>query len=471
MNSLARPESIKTIYMVAICGTGMASLAGLLKESGYRVEGSDLNVYPPMSLLLERANITVRPGWKKENIPDDADLIIIGNAVSKNNEEVQAVLEKGLPYMSFPQALAHFFLEGRRSLVVAGTHGKTTTASLLSWTLSQCGLRPGFMIGGWLKNFDGNYRLPESDLFVSEGDEYDTAFFDKEPKFLHYQPHAAILTGVEFDHADIFKDFDHFRSAFKKFTALIDPKGFLLAEATQKIDPEILSAAPCTVETYGFTPEADWAGSNYKATPQGIQFDLSYKGQAANEFRLPMLGQHNADNALAVAAMALKLGADPKDIAQGFATFKGVKRRQDVRGEKNGVAVIDDFAHHPTAIRKTIEAVKEGYPQGRVWAVFEPRSATSRRNTFQDAFPSSFAPAHAALIAKLYAPEKIPVDQRLDPQAVVDAIHQNGGTALYLPETEDIINHLAQHCRPGDVVLVMSSGGFDDIHNRLLNRL
>jgi UDP-N-acetylmuramate: L-alanyl-gamma-D-glutamyl-meso-diaminopimelate ligase len=471
MDFFSRPGSIKTVHLIAVCGTGMASLACLLKEQGFHVTGSDTNIYPPMSEILAKAGIEVKPGWNRENIAPDTDLVIIGNAISRDNAEAQEAMKRRLPYASFPSALARFFLEGRKSLVVAGTHGKTTTSSLLSWVLVECGLEPGFMIGGWLKNFDANYRCPKGEYFVVEGDEYDTAYFDKRPKFLHYQPYAAILTGIEFDHADIFPSLAHIQTAFRHFAELIRSDGFLLVEHSQKDNHEVLGSAACEVQTYGFAEHADWFVSQYQCTRDGAEFNLKFQGNDIGSFRIPMRGQHNVENASAVIAMALKLGADKNRIASALELFQGIKRRQEVRGVKNGITVIDDFAHHPTAIEKTIRSVKEGFPDGRVWAVFEPRSATSRRNTFQKEFPGSFAPADKTIVAGLYAPEKIRPEERFDPEKAVSEIQATGAEAWYIPDLESILDRLQKNCVSGDVVLIMSSGGFDGIHEKLLDRL
>ncbi len=464
-------KDISKIYLIAICGTGMASLAGLLKEAGYDVTGSDNNVYPPMSTLLADLAIPVNNGFKREHINGDIDLVIVGNAVSKTNEEVQAVLEQNIPYTSFPEALNRFFLGERKSLVVAGTHGKTTTTSLLSWVLHDCGAKPGFMVGGWLKNFDRNYRVPQGDVFVTEGDEYDTAFFDKGSKFLHYRPHAAILTGVEFDHADIFRDLDHMKSSFRKFVEIIDPGGFLLVRSPDPHADTVLDPARCSVERYGFSPDADWCAKDYRQDGGIGRFDLVHRGRKMGTVRLPMMGKHNAENAVAVAALAIRLGLPAEKVCAAFAGFSGIKRRQEIVGEKNGVAVIDDFAHHPTAIALTLEAVKQAYPGGRVFAVFEPRSATSRRNVFQDQFPASFRAADDVVIAGLFAPEKIDPEDRLDPDKVVADIRALGGNAHHIADVEAIVEHVVSNARPKDVVLVMSSGGFGGIHQKLLNRL
>ena len=464
-------DKIKNIYLAAICGTGMASLAGLLKKAGYNVSGSDSNIYPPMSVLLEKEGIIVKPGYKKENIAKDIDLAVIGNAISKDNEEAQAIIEMGIEYISFPQALARFFLEGRKPLVVTGTHGKTTTASLLSWMFHSAGKKPGFMIGGWLKEFDSNYLYPQGEHFIVEGDEYDTAFFDKGPKFLHYRPYAAILTGIEFDHADIFRDLEHIKSAFGDFLDCLGPQGFLLAEHSDKNVKDILHRANCEVETYGFSPDADWSAQSYRREGGYGRFTLKHGDSLVGDFRVAMIGKHNALNAVAVTAMGLKCGLTAQEAAVGLETFPGVKRRQEWLGEKNGVAVIDDFAHHPTAIQLTIEAVREAYPKGKVWAVFEPRSATARRKVFQETLGKCFSEADKVIIAGLFAPDKIKPEERLDPESLVREMRRLGKDARFIPDTDTIVATIARESQPGDVALIMSSGGFDGIPQKLLNQL
>ena len=447
----------------------MAALAGLLKGEGYKVSGSDAHIYPPMSVLLENAGISVLPGYQKENITGDIDLVIVGNAVSKTNEEVQAVLEAGLDYTSFPEALSRFFLEGRKSLVVTGTHGKTTTASLLSWVLHASGRKPGFMVGGWLKNFNNNHQVPEGDYFVTEGDEYDSAFFDKCPKFIHYRPDASILTGIEFDHADIFSDLDQIKQVFRDYVKLI--KGIILVKSDDENIRDVLPSASCKVETYGFDEKADWRIEDYRFEKGCGHFSLSFKKKKQADFQLAMIGRHNVENAAAVAALCLNLGLTADEINVGFQTFKGIKRRQEIVGEKSGVTVIDDFAHHPTAIDLTVNAVKEAYPGQRVWAVFEPRSATSRRKVFEDSFPKSFLKADRVIFAGLFAPEKIKAEERLDVQAVIASINNMGGVAEYIPQVDDIVKFITKNAKSEDVILVMSSGGFDGIHQKILERL
>jgi UDP-N-acetylmuramate: L-alanyl-gamma-D-glutamyl-meso-diaminopimelate ligase len=462
-------KDIKNIYLIAICGTGMAALAGLLKKAGHNVTGSDANIYPPMSTLLSDAGIKIFPGYKKENISGDIDLVIVGNAVSKTNEEVQAVLEAGISYTSFPAALSQFFLEGRKSLVVTGTHGKTTTTSLLSWVLESAQRKPGFMVGGWLKNFDTNHQVPAGDYFVTEGDEYDSAFFDKGPKFLHYRPDASILTGIEFDHADIFSDLDQIKQVFRDYIKLV--KDIILVKSDDENIRDVLSSASCKVETYGFNGNADWRVEGYRFEKGCGHFSLSFKKKNQADFQLAMIGRHNVENAAAVAALCFNLGLTADEINVGFQSFKGIKRRQEIVGEKNGITVIDDFAHHPTAIDLTIDAVKEAYPGQRVWAVFEPRSATSRRKVFEDSFPKSFLKADRVVFAGLFAPEKIKDEERLDVQTVIASIQKMGGVADHIPQVDDIVEFIAKNAKSEDVILVMSSGGFGGIHRKILERL
>ena len=448
----------------------MAALAGLLKGAGYQVSGSDANIYPPMSKLLENAEIPVLPGYRMENITKDIDLVIVGNAVSQTNEEVQAVLEAGLEYTSFPAAIARFFLKGRTSLVVTGTHGKTTTTSLLSWVLHSSGKKPGFMVGGWLKNFDNNHQVPEGNYFVTEGDEYDSAFFDKGPKFLHYRPDASILTGIEFDHADIFADLDEIKEAFRKYVNLISSKGVILVKHGDSNIQEVLGETVCRVETYGYLDGADWLIDDYRFEAGYSYFSLSFKGEKKAVFQLAMIGRHNVENAAAVAALCLGLGFTADEINAAFKTFQGIKRRQEVVGIKNGITVLDDFAHHPTAIRLTLEAVKVAYPRQRLWAVFEPRSATSRRKVFEHDFPDSFLAADRVIIAGLFSPEKISEEERLDPTQVVASLKKKGCDAHFIQEVDDIVAFMAENAKSGDVVLIMSSGGFGGIHQKILDR-
>jgi UDP-N-acetylmuramate: L-alanyl-gamma-D-glutamyl-meso-diaminopimelate ligase len=464
-------SKIRHIHLIAICGTGMAALAGMLKTAGYRVTGSDANVYPPMSTILERQGISYRVGFRPENIESDTDLVVIGNAVSKTNAEVLAVLERGIPYRSFPQALAEFFLNDRVPIVVAGTHGKTTTGALAAWVLECAGLDPGFLIGGWVKNFDANSRPGTGRYFVVEGDEYDTAFFDKGPKFLHYRPHAAILTSIEFDHGDIYNSLDEIKDAFRKFVRLIPPDGILFAADGEPHVRDVIRELSCPVSLYGLDSSARWHVEQVRFDSEGVSFRVMDGRRDLGPFRSPMVGRHNLMNALGVIGLASTLGLSADVIQKGIESFQGVKRRQEIVGEIKGVIVMDDFAHHPTAIRETLAGLRLKYPDHRIWAVFEPRSATSRRNTFQKEFSQAFDSADRIMIADLFAPEKLSNEQRLDPKRVVEDLLSLGKEAAFVPTADEIVRTIAPQLKSGDLVCVMSSGGFDGIHGKLLKAL
>jgi UDP-N-acetylmuramate: L-alanyl-gamma-D-glutamyl-meso-diaminopimelate ligase len=460
------------IHLIAICGVGMSALAGMLQARGFRVTGSDQNVYPPMSTQLAALGIELRQGFSPNHLADRPDLVVVGNAVSQSNPEVQAMLAQGLPFLSFPQALAEFFLEDRHPIVVAGTHGKTTTASLMAWVLESAGLDPSYMIGGIPRNFGTNYKLGTGAFFVVEGDEYDTAFFDKGPKFLHYRPRSAILTSVEFDHADIYRDLNHVKAAFQRFVHILPSDGYLAAGVDFPHVLDVLASAPCRWEGYGFSEQADWRAADVEADAEATRFLVQHQDQRIGMMRWALVGRHNIQNALAVLAVARHLGVSFGDIRQGVESFAGVKRRQEVRGVVREITLIDDFAHHPTAIRETLAALRARYAGGRLWAIFEPRSATSRRATFQEDFVEAFAEADGVVIAGLFNPENIPSDARLSPERLAqDIACRYAKTAVYLPAVDAIVDHVAAGVRPGDVVAVMSNGGFGGIHEKLLAAL
>lgn len=464
------PES-KRIHIIAICGTGMAALAGLLKKAGHAVTGSDTQIYPPMSTLLQEAGIPCKIGYDAGHIEPNTDLVIIGNAVGKTNPEVVATLGRGLPTLSMPAALGEFFLKGKQSLVVTGTHGKTTTSSLLAWVLTSAGLDPGMMIGGWVKNFNSNHRLGKGNLFVVEGDEYDTAFFDKGPKFLHYRPHHAILTSIEFDHGDIYADLTAIKQSFRKFVALLPAEGLLVTAAGDPAIGEVIKGASCRIETYGIDEEADWQADRIHMTGDLLSFDVYYRRKKRGTVRSPLVGRHNLKNTLSVIALAHQIGLSWEKITEGILKFEGVKRRQEIVGEVRDILIIDDFAHHPTAIAETLEALRLRYPSRRLWAVFEPRSATSRRNVFQKEFVAALTPADLVILADIFAPEKIPAEDRLNPEKIISDLVALGKQALFLSTPDQIISELAKRLHPGDVVCVMSSGGFGGIHQKLISRL
>jgi len=459
------------IHLVAICGVGMASLAGLLKARGYRITGSDQNVYPPMSTYLADIGISPLGGFRAEHLSPRPDLVVIGNAVSRGNPEAEAVLAQGIDYISFPQALGRFLIGSRSSLVVSGTHGKTTTSALAAWVLTGAGLDPGFFVGGVPLNFGSGWHAGRGDHVVLEGDEYDTAFFDKGPKFLHYRPKHVILTSVEFDHADIYRDLDHVKSAFAKLIEIIPTDGSLVVCSDYPEALAVSRAVKAPWVTYG--ESGDWTANKVKFDQGRSLFDPCFKGRSEGLVDAAVIGRHNVTNALAVYAMGRTLGIAHDQLLDGFRTFKGVKRRQEVRGEKRGVLVIDDFAHHPTAVRETIDAVRGAYAGRRLWAIFEPRSNTSKRNVFEKEFAAALAGADRAIVAGVFQPEKVAEGQRLSVQNLVGEINRIGGAgrALTIADSAAIAEHVARHSRAGDVLLIMSNGGFDGVHDKILQAL
>jgi UDP-N-acetylmuramate: L-alanyl-gamma-D-glutamyl-meso-diaminopimelate ligase len=459
------------VHLVAICGVGMASLAGLLQSAGYRVTGSDQNVYPPMSTYLESIGIPILSGYRAEHLAPRPDLVVIGNAVPRTNPEAETVLDGGLSYISFPQAIGQFLIGSRESLVVAGTHGKTTTSALAAWVLTQAGLEPGFFIGGVPRNFGSGWNPGKGDYVVLEGDEYDSAFFDKGPKFLHYRPHHVILTSIEFDHADIYRDLDHLKNAFRRLMEIIPPSGCLIACDDYSAVSDVAVAARCRVIHYGET-SAGWTAKNIEVRESKSFFEPVYKGNAEGVVELGLIGRHNVQNALGVYAMGRERGLDRQKLLEGMATFAGIKRRQEIKGQIRGVLVMDDFAHHPTAVKETITAVRAAYPDRRLWAVFEPRSNTSRRNIFEEEFSASLALADRVVLAGLHQPEKIPQEQRLSVEKVVDGINRHRtGRALIIEKTDRIASYLAENAAPNDIVVVMSNGGFDGVQEKILRAL
>ena len=457
------PKNIRHVHLVGICGTGMGSLAGLLVEAGFQVSGSDTAFYPPMGDQLKNLPIRLHEGFKAQNLKPKPDLVVIGNVASKNNEEAAAVLDQKLPYLSLPQALNHFFLQNKKALVVAGTHGKTTTSNLLAWVLTHAGLDPGFLIGGVGLNFGKSYHPGKGDYFVIEGDEYDTAFFDKRPKFVHYRPVGAILTSMEWDHVDIYPTFEKVLEAFSQFTQTIQPQGVLLAWE------EIAVEAKAKMFRYGLG-NADYCAKNIQQDENGTRFTLHYRGEH-HPMQWPLTGLHNLENALGVIGVCHQLGIPWEKIAGGIATFQGVKRRQEILGEVNGVTVIDHFAHHPTAVRRTLQAIKARFPGRRLWAVFEPRSNTSRRNLHYKEYIQAFKPADRVILAGLYHPEKIPEDERLSPGRLADDMMRHGIDAYHIDKTPFIVEYILRGISHGDVVVFMSNGDFDNIHQKFLEKL
>ena len=471
MNSVPAPGS--HIHLIAVCGVGMASLAGLLKSRGYRITGSDQNIYPPMSTYLAEIGVNVLPGFRPEHLVPRPDLVVVGNAVSRGNSEAQAALDQDIPQISFPQALGQFLIGSRSSLVVAGTHGKTTTTALAAWVLTRAGLDPGFFVGGVPINFGSGWKVGEGNYVVIEGDEYDTAFFDKGPKFLHYRPQSVILTSIEFDHADIYRDLDHVKSAFLRLMEIIPAAGSLVVCGDYPVAKEIAAAAPCQRITYGESTDVDWQAVDVEFFQGRSFFTPCYRGRPEGRMEAAVIGRHNIKNALAVYALGRAIGVDRGRLLEGFATFAGVKRRQEIRGERRGVLVIDDFAHHPTAVRETVEAVRAAYQNRRIWAVFEPRSNTSKRNIFEQEFADALSLADRIIVAPVHQPEKVPDGERLSVKNVVRRINRlcgderarRGGNAA------EIASVVGREAQSGDLVLIMSNGGFDNIHEKILAAL
>jgi UDP-N-acetylmuramate: L-alanyl-gamma-D-glutamyl-meso-diaminopimelate ligase len=425
-----------------------------------------------MSLQLAELGIQVHEGYSASNLDGNPDLIVVGNAVSRTNPEVQAMLEQGIPFLSFPQALREFFLGDRHPIVVAGTHGKTTTASLMAWVLETAGLQPSYMIGGIPRNFGANYRLGAGDFFVVEGDEYDTAFFDKGPKFLHYRPQSAILTSIEFDHGDIYRDLEHVKDAFRRFIRILPPSGYLAAGVDFPAVAELTPSSPCPWEGYGLAATAAWQAAGIDCDAAGTRFDVLHAGGHVGTASWGLAGRHNVQNALGVIAVATRVGIPFPRIEAAFRTFAGVKRRQEVIGAVRDIVLIDDFAHHPTAVRETLLALRSRYRGHRLWAIFEPRSTTSRQATFQRDFVAAFGAADRIIIADLFRPEYIPIGERLSPERLARDITATVGTdARFIPEVDAIIAHVVGHAVPGDVVVLMSNGGFGGIHAQLLHAL
>jgi UDP-N-acetylmuramate: L-alanyl-gamma-D-glutamyl-meso-diaminopimelate ligase len=455
------------VHLSGICGTAMASLAALLKVQGHELTGSDQDVYPPMSTQLEALGIPVRSPYAAANVPEDADLVVIGNALSRGNPEVEVVLDRKQRMTSLPALVSQEFLGGRRSLVVAGTHGKTTTTSLLAFLLDAAGQQPSFLVGGIPTDFGQSARLASGRGFVIEGDEYDTAFFDKRPKFVHYQPDVAIIGNLEYDHADIYPDLASVQTAFIRLMSVVPRRGVLIAGIESPALVEILGRAYCPVETFGVGVDAHWRADDLRAGADGWTFRLMRHGRDLGSFRLGVPGEHNVRNALAALAAAATQGVEPEAAREALARFRGVKRRLELRGRPRDIAVYDDFAHHPTAVRETLKALRP-LVSGRLWAVFEPRSYTSRTSVFQADFGRAFGVADQVVVAAAHLPEKVPAGRRLSEGDLVAAI---GPSARFVADVGEIVSVLRLEARPGDAIAVLSNGGFSGLHGRLLDAL
>jgi UDP-N-acetylmuramate: L-alanyl-gamma-D-glutamyl-meso-diaminopimelate ligase len=469
-------QTHRHIHLSGICGTAMASLAGLLQLQGHRITGSDKAAYPPMSDLLCSLGIPVLEPYAETNLDSRPDLVVIGNALSRGNAEVERILDQRIPFTSMAALLREEFLTGRESLVVAGTHGKTTTTSMLSWIYQVASrenpaVEPSFLIGGVAENFGSSFQLRPTPTFIVEGDEYDTAFFDKGPKFLHYFPDALILTHVEFDHADIYADLEAVKTAFKRLVNLVPRRGLIVAYDASASVSECIERAFCRVERYGFTNEADWQIRNLRHEQGLTRWEIFQQGALWAELEMQLAGEHNVLNAAAAAALASGQGIGKDAIRTALASFKSVKRRLEVRAEIDGIIVIDDFAHHPTAIRETLRALRSVYPESRLWAVLEPRSNTLRRKVLESNLIESLRLADRVVLAGVYQEQRIPDTERLHPEDVVGALNAAGTPAALHPDAAAIVDYLAPQLQSGDVVAILSNGGFDGIYEKLPARL
>jgi UDP-N-acetylmuramate: L-alanyl-gamma-D-glutamyl-meso-diaminopimelate ligase len=457
---------IQSVHFVGICGTAMASTAAAMQEKGVKVTGSDQNVYPPMSTFLAERKIEVISGYAEQNLARKPDLVVIGNAIIRGNPEAEYVLDHKLPYCSLPELLRHYFIRGKRSVVVTGTHGKTTTTALLAWVFEHNGLNPSYLIGGIPNNFGQGARFTDSEWFIIEGDEYDTAFFDKRSKFVHYLPEVGIINNLEYDHADIFESLEPIKTAFNHFIRIIPRNGLLLGNGDDANLAPLLNVTHCPVKRFGLGDGNAVQAFNIRYGPTATQFEIpSFK------FHTNFLGEMNVRNALAVIGCAKHCGLKNQQIQSAFDTFKGIRRRLEVRGIPGGIIVVDDFGHHPTAIRETLRALRSKYPTEKVWAIFEPRTNTTRRNIFQAELADAFADANAVVVAQVARLELLKPEERLDPERLMQDLKAAGKEATYLPDADAIVNHVAKNAQAGEVVIVFSNGGFGGIHGKLLERL
>ena len=453
-------------HFIGVCGTAMGAVASAMKARGVKVTGSDEKVYPPMSTFLENSGVEIFEGYRASNVPQSADVIVIGNTISRGNEEAEEVLNRRLLYQSLPEVLKEQFLRGKRNFVVAGTHGKTTTAAMLAWVLKEGDCDPGYMIGGIPANLGQGATFTDSEFNVLEGDEYDTAFFDKRSKFLHYLPELAVINNIEFDHADIYGSLEEIKLSFRRLLNIVPGGGLAVVNGD---DPNVIDVAeqsPCPVRTIGMSEGCEWRIENPVYQTEGSSFHL-----AGEDYFIPMVGEFNVRNAAMAAAGGIFAGLRPDQIRKAFTSFKGIARRQQLRGEVRGVKVIDDFAHHPTAIRLAIKAFRQRYPDSRIWAIFEPRSNTTRRNIFQKELAEALAGADRAVVPAIADPGKFAEDERLDPEQLVRDVVSLGVEAVYIPSVGEIARYVAMHAEEDDVVAVLSNGGFGGLHEMLLSTL
>jgi len=459
-------EARATLHFLGICGTAMGSVAAALRERGFTVSGSDENIYPPMSIFLEKRGIALSDGYRAENIPSEVDVVVIGNAIKRGNPEVEAVLNRKLFYLSMPEVLKNYFLRGRHNLVVAGTHGKTTTTALLAWIMEKAGRKPGYLIGGIPKNLGQGARLNDSRYFVIEGDEYDSAFFDKRSKFIHYLPELLIVNNIEFDHADIFNNLEDIKLSFRRLLTIVPQNGMVLLNGDDPNCVEVAKDCLAQMIEIGFSKNCAERIRDVAYSSEGSRFRLGDEN-----FEIPLIGEFNVRNAAMAATAARFYNAPKAKIDHALKNFSGIARRQELRGEAHGVKVIDDFGHHPTAIAQTLYALRYRYPGHRVWAVFEPRSNTTRRAVFQQQLPDALKLADGVFIAQVAKLDQIPEGERLVPEAVVDAIVKSGRPAFYEGNADAIVDRIVPMLQPNDIVAVFSNGGFDNIHEKLLARL
>ena len=464
-------DKILHIHLVAICGTGMGALAVMLKSLGHHVTGSDADVYPPMSTVLEQQGIPVYQGFDASHMDPPPDLVIIGNVISRGNPEAEAVLEQKIRYLSMPEALKEFFLWNKRSVVITGTHGKTTTTTLLAWILEYAGHDPSYIIGGVPIGWESGAKLGSGACFILEGDEYDSAFFDKRAKFLNYLPDIVIINNIEYDHADIYAGLDEIVLAFQRLINIIPRNGLLVGSNDDSTVGSLLTAAHCPVRTFGLDANAGWTAQDISVSPRGTTFKVADNGRIRGTLVIPLFGTHNIQNTLAALVVADALGVSWDDIEDGLRSFPGVKRRMEVRGIVEGVTVYDDFAHHPTAVDVTLRGLRAAYPDARIWAVFEPRTAATIRSVFQDAYATAFDTADYIVIMPVFNPHKAPEGDRLSVEHLVKALRDRGLDATALPDVETIVAHLAERVVPGDHVVFMSNGGFGGIHEKMLTML
>ena len=449
----------------------MASLAGMLQQQGFHVTGSDAAAYPPMSDFLASLCIPLSQPFAARNLEPRPDMVVVGNAISRGNVELEHILDQRIPFCSLPQILHDEFLRGKEVLVVAGTHGKTTTTSMLSWIFYSAGLRPSFLIGGIAENFGSSFQLGQGKHFILEGDEYDTAFFDKGPKFLHYFPDSVILTSVEFDHADIYKDLDAVETAFKRLVNLVPGRGRIVALDTGESVERCVARAFCPVERYGLGKQAMWQVTKLRLDPARTSWSVLRNGEPWADFEFSLAGEYNVLNATAAAALASDCGIPREAIASALKSFKSVKRRLEVRVQVNGITIIDDFAHHPTAIAGTLKALRSRYPGARLWVILEPRSNTLRRNVLQHDLARSLAAADEVVVANVFKSESIPEKERMDVAALAAEVQKQGRRARIVPDADEIVQIVAPEMRPGDVVAILSNGGFGGIYEKLPQRL